>query len=174
MTTLKEKIQIIQRHFGADPDGKFGDKTADAIIATLPATPAVSVSQDPRPWNSGKASSFADPADIRAFRRCKAQGKSDQQCFKVGDNGIGKWGDDTTGAMPMCALPPDDWEAVAKPRGKLVIVRANGKEVVCELRDTMPRKKNVKNGAMIDLNPAAVAALGMKPPIMVNAEWRWA
>src|SRR5687767_7411763 len=43
----------------------------------------------------GLASAFAYHADIVAFRKCKAQGKSDQQCFKVGDNGIGLWGDAT-------------------------------------------------------------------------------
>lgn len=121
-----------------------------------------------------KASSFADPADVAAFRRCKAKGMSDQEAFKYGDNGIGKWGDDTTGPVPMCALPPEDWLPLGnKARGAKVRVCANGKEVICELRDTMPRKKNIKNGAGIDLNPAAVAALGMNPPIMVSATWEW-
>ena len=50
------------------------------------------------------ASSFADPADVRRFRACKAAGKSDQECFKVGDNGVGCWGDDTTTAVPMLSL----------------------------------------------------------------------
>lgn len=122
-----------------------------------------------------RASSFADPADVAAFRRCKAKGKSDQECFKVGDNGIGCWGDDTTGATPMCALPPEDWKPLGKAaRGARVRVKANGREVICELRDTMPKRANIKNGAGIDLNPAAVAALGLHPPIMINATWEWA
>jgi hypothetical protein len=121
------------------------------------------------------ASSFADPADVAAFRKCKASGKSDQECFAIGDNGIGKWGDDTTTSVPMCALPPEDWEPFgSSARGKRVIVVANGRSVVVELRDTMPHKANIKNGAGIDLNPAAVAALGLKPPIMVPATWQWA
>lgn len=120
------------------------------------------------------ASSFADPADVAAFKRCKAQGKTDQECFKVGDNGIGKWGDDTTANVAMCALPPEDWEHLgSKARGARVLVTANKRSVVAELRDTMPRKANIKNGAGIDLNPAAVAALGLKPPIMVPATWEW-
>ena len=124
--------------------------------------------------NHVKASSFADPADVAAFRRCKASGKSDQECFKVGDNGIGCWGDDTTADKPMCALPPEDWKPLgAKARGALVLVKANGREVVCELRDTMPQKANIKNGAGIDLNPAAVKALGLRQPIMVAATWEW-
>jgi hypothetical protein len=130
------------------------------------------------PYGSGihrvKASSFADTIDVRAFRRCKAKGGTDQECFKVGDNGIGKWGDDTTIEKPMCALPPDDWQHLGKAaRGAKVKVTVKGKSVVCELRDTMPWKKNIKNGAGIDLNPAAVAALGMKPPIMVDATWEY-
>lgn len=122
-----------------------------------------------------KASSFADPADVAAYRRCKAQGNSDEACFKVGDNGIGKWGDDTAAIIPMCALPPEDWSHLgAAARGAKVLVTANGKSVVCELRDTMPHRANITNGAGIDLNPAAVNALGYSPPIMIDAVWRWA
>lgn len=125
------------------------------------------------------ASSFADPADIRAFRQCKAKGGSDQQCFKKGDNGVGYWGDDcSAGAGPCCALPPDDiiakWGSVKSARKKKVRVKASGREIVCELRDRMPWKRNITNGAGIDLNPDAVGALGLKPPVMVAAEWDWA
>ena len=74
----------------------------------------------------------------------------------------------------MCALPREDWaEFGAKARGKRVSVWANGRNVICELRDTMPSRANIKNGAGIDLNPAACKALGLKPPIMVAAEWAW-
>lgn len=121
------------------------------------------------------ASSFADPADLRAFRRCKAQGKSDRECFKVGDNGIGCWGDDTAADRPMCALPPEDWRPLGKKaRGAAVLVEANGRRAACELRDTMPARRNIKNGAGIDLNPAACRALGLTPPVLVPATWRWA
>jgi len=121
-----------------------------------------------------KASSFADPADVRAFKRCKARGKTDQQCFRVGDNGIGCWGDDTTAPRPMCALPRDDWKHLgAAARGAQVEVTANGLTVICELRDTMPWKRNIKNGAGIDLNPEACAELGLTPPVMVRATWRY-
>ena len=125
-------------------------------------------------WRKVKASSFADPADKRAFDACKRRGGTDQQCFAVGDNCVGCWGDATDAARPMCALPLEDWAAFGKAaRGRLVEVRIGGKVVVCELRDTMPRKRYITNGAGIDLNPAAVAAFGLKPPIMVAAEWRW-
>ena len=127
-----------------------------------------------RPVHRVKASSFADPADVRAFRRCKAQGKTDRECFKVGDDGMGKWGDDTTANRPMCALPPEDWRPLgAKARGAKVRVVVNSRSVICELRDTMPAKRNIKNGAGIDLNPAACAGLGLRPPVLVAATWQW-
>jgi hypothetical protein len=65
--------------------------------------------------NTVKASSFADPADIKAFRRCKAAGHTDQYCFSKGDNGIGAWGGDTTSDFPLCALPRDDWKDYPNP-----------------------------------------------------------
>jgi hypothetical protein len=43
------------------------------------------------------ASSFADPNDVAAYRRAIAQGKTPAEALKVGDNGIGKWGDQTAG-----------------------------------------------------------------------------
>lgn len=126
------------------------------------------------PIHHVKASSFADPADIVAFKRCKASGKSDQECFKVGDNGIGKWGDDTTADIPMCALPPEDWQGKGfVARGKHVLVTSGDKSVTCELRDTMPHKAHITNGAGIDLNFAAAKALGHKPPFLIPATWQF-
>lgn len=162
------KIQQIQVILGVEPDGRWGPKSQAALdkLTTWPELPVV---------RSVKASSFADPADVAAFHACKATGKSDRECFAVGDNGVGCWGDDTTGPVPMCALPPEDWKPLGtKARGARVLVKANGREVVCELRDTMPRRANIKNGAGIDLNPAACAALGLRPPVMVAATWEWA
>lgn len=173
---MSAKWQQLQRFLGITADGIPGDQTADAVAAKLGLRwdhPAISSGSKVGQVHQVMASSFADPADVLAFRKCKAQGKSDQECFKVGDNGIGKWGDDTTADRPMCALPPDDWKALPNPRGAKVIVRANGRTVECELRDTMPAKKNIKNGCGIDLNPAAVKALGLKPPIKISATWQW-
>jgi hypothetical protein len=126
------------------------------------------------------ASSFADPEDIADYKKAIAAGKSEAEALKVGDNGIGKWGDITArDDVPMCALPPEDW--VAKwgrgngARGKKVAVTIKGKTVIGELRDSMPRKGNIKNGAGIDLNPGFAKAFGLKPPFLIKGvEWEWA
>lgn len=173
--TPTDKIKAIQELAGTTVDGIWGPKSQAALQALVslakegaPQQPADSA------VHAVKASSFADPADVAAFKRCKAQGKSDQECFKVGDNGVGKWGDDTTADTPMCALPPEDWQQFGNAaRGKKVLVKCEGREVVCELRDTMPKKENIKNGASIDLNPAAWKALGHTPPQMRAATWQW-
>ena len=61
----------------------------------------------------GFASSFADLADVRAFKRAKAKGMTDQEAFRYGDNGIGCFGDDvTTLKIPYVAVPPDDMVSV--------------------------------------------------------------
>lgn len=125
-----------------------------------------------------KASSFADLADVAAFHRCKARGKTDKECFRVGDNGIGCWGANTAQEVtPMCALPPDDMELRfgdwRKAKNAKVLVKANGREVVCILADRMPWKKNITNGCGIDLNPAAAKVLRLPPPFTVRAEWEW-
>jgi len=128
---------------------------------------------------NGFASSFADLADVRAFKRCKAQGKSDQQCFLVGDNGVGCFGDDvTTLHIPFVAVPPDDmiarWGSVKAAKHKNVLVTIGDKTIKCVVGDRMPWRKNIRNKAVIDLAPGAQAAFGLKPPFMVKASWRWA
>jgi|SRR6516164_6862600 hypothetical protein len=117
------------------------------------------------------ATSFADPDDIAAFKRCKESGMSDNEAFKYGDNGIGCYGDDTTKGI-CCALPPDamesKWGSVKAAKHKRVIVSVGDKQVTCVLKDRLPR--HVKK---IDLNPGACRALGLKPPVKVKAVWEW-
>lgn len=125
-------------------------------------------------WNKAIATSFADPEDVKAYRRAKAAGLSDQEAFKRGDNGVGCWGDDTTENRPMCALPPEDWKPLGKrARGARVEIETDRRSVVAELRDTMPHRRNIRNGAGIDLNPAAVAALGLRVPCHHPVKWRF-
>lgn len=127
----------------------------------------------------GFASSFADLADVRAFKRAKAKGMSDQEAFRYGDNGIGCFGDDvTTLKIPYVAVPPDDmverWGSVKAAKHKPVLVTINGATHRCIVGDRMPWRKNIRNKAVIDLAPGAQAAFGLKPPFMVPASWVWA
>ena len=125
-------------------------------------------------------SSFADPKDVAAYKRAIAEGKTEEQALKIGDNGIGKWGDNTArDDVPMCALPPEDWMAKwgtgAIARGKKVAVTYNGKTVIGELRDTMPHRAHITNGAGIDLNPGFAKAFGVTPPFLLHGvKWAWA
>lgn len=125
------------------------------------------------------ASSFADLEDLRKFKECIAKGKTEKQCIKVGDNGIGFTGlACASDKRCYCALPPDDWKpkwgSKSKASGKEVAVTFKGKRVVGKLGDTMPAKTNITNGAGIDLNPGFAKAFGEKPPFMLkNVEWEW-
>jgi len=131
-----------------------------------------------RPWTI--LATYADTMRVPAskglsLQKAKARGLSDDEAFKVGDNGIGKWGGDTKkGSGPAVALPPEDWKPFGKnPSGKKVLVKANGREVVAELRDTMPSKANITNGCLIDLNPDACEALDLSPPVKIHCTWQW-
>ena len=159
------KITQIQTILGVSPDGVWGP-VSQAALNTLVNTASC--------IHKVLASTFADPADVASFQKCKLKGGTDQECFSVGDNGIGKWGDDTTANIPNCALPPEDWMFLGtKARGAKVRVTANNKTVICELRDTMPHKANITNGCGLDLNPAAIRALGLEPPQEIPATWEW-
>lgn len=165
-------IEQIQTILGVTVDGQWGPKSQAALDV------AIAASQTPGDAHEVIASSFADPADVHAFRVCKDRGGSDQDCFKVGDNGVGKWGDDcTAGSGLACALPPEDWQQFsADARRKKVLIKSvdTGLEVIAELRDAMPHKANITNGAGIDMNFDAVTALGLKVPLMAKVIWAWA
>lgn len=160
-------LRTIQGILGVPQDGIFGPVSRAALNRAIIAADSARV------IHHGYASSFANPADLKDFKACKLTGKTDLACFRVGDNGIGKWGTDTTLPRPMCALPPEDWSFLPHPDGTLVEVKANGRTIICELRDSMPRRENIKNGCVIDLNPQSVADLGLKPPIRRMCSWKW-
>lgn len=166
------KIQEVQTILGVVADGEWGPKSQAALDAAKPRP------LPPGEWHNVKASSFADAADVAGYKRAKAKGMSDVEAFAHGDNGVGCWGDDCADGPPMCALPPDDMEArfgsVAAAKHAKVLVRVGQKDITCMLGDRMPWKRNIKNGCGIDLNPAACAALGLKPPMTTTAAWNWA
>lgn len=148
-------------------DGQFGPLSRRALAGwTAAHTPAV---------HEVFASTFADRDDVAAYRRAKARGLSDVQAFKLGDNGVGLWDNDTTeGSGPQCALPPEDWQHLEYPHGALVEVTIDGRTSTGKLGDTMPHRAAIKNGAGIDLNPDFIVALGKHPGGMWRATWRWA
>lgn len=163
---MNERIKQIQTILGVSTDGVWGTQSQAALNALIHSKTPL-------------ASSFADPADVLAFRRCKAAGGSDMECFRVGDNGIGCWGDSVAeGTGNACAVPPDKmiakWGSVEAAKYKQIKVIANGRTVACMLKDRMPWEKNITNGAIIDLSPDAVKALGLVPPILIPATWEWA
>lgn len=186
--TAKDTIKTIQELCQTPADGIWGNNSAKALaklISTDPDSewpPKQSTPQNSAPSTStaiaGKASSFADPADVAAFKKCKAQGNTDDVCFKVGDNGVGYTGLDTTNLnIPYVAVQPDymmsRWGSLSAASGKKVLVTISGKTEVCVVGDRMPWIKNTKNGAVIDLAPGAQKLFGLKPPFMVNASWSW-
>lgn len=167
-----DDIAAIQTIIGAEADHVWGPKSQKALDDLIARSRQPDDNNDVR---RGMASSFADPKDIKAFKACKAQGNTDLFCFSKGDNGVGVWGDRTDVDKPYCAIPRDDWQHLgAKARGKKVEVTIGDKTVICEVRDTMPYRKNITNGAIIDLNPGALKLFGLKPPIMKPCSWKWA
>lgn len=124
------------------------------------------------------ASDFASLADLAAFQRAKAAGMSDKQAFAVGDNGVGCWGDVTAQEhQPMCALPPEvmieKWGSVKAAAHKRVRVDLGHKSIICILADRMPHLENITNGCGIDLNPAALKALGLRSPLKIAVRYDW-
>ena len=159
----------IQKLLGVEADGFWGPVSQKAF-------------NDQRDGGAGggggtgfkaEASSFADPADVRAFERCKAQGKTDQACFRVGDNGIGQFGKITAQThTPMVAIHKDDmiarWGSVHGAAHRMVSVTINGKTIQASVEDRLGV------AGRIDLNPACAKQLGLTPPFLVkNCIWNW-
>jgi len=111
-----------------------------------------------------KATSFADEADLRAYNRAINDGFTPQEALRKGDNGLGAWNKSTVaGTGPCCALAPT---VEGFRRHAIVRVTFGDKFVDCDVRDIAPE-------GVIDLNPDAVAALGLRAPLSVMVDWFW-
>ena len=157
------KLQKIQRILDVDDDGFWGPISQAALNEEIDGQDGFSMT----------ASSFADPADVVAFNKCKQQGKTDQQCFKVGDNGIGQFGKITAqDQIAMVAVHADDmiarWGSVNGAAHRPVTVTVNGTTIDATVEDRIGVK------GRIDLNPAAAKQLGLTPPFLVPCVWKWA
>ncbi len=178
-----EKIKALQSILGVTPDGIFGPKSRAALEALI----LNGLIEPPSGIEHHViASSFADPADVKAFHKWfqiyKDLGFSDKVATKKalnkGDNALGVWEDDTSaGSGPSCALPPEKmkerWGSIDAAKHQLVLVSRDDHEVTCVLKDIMPPEGEITTAARIDLNPDAVAALGLVPPIMAPVVWKW-
>ena len=156
------KLQEIQAILGVEADGFWGPKSQAALNKQLGQGEGF----------SSTASSFADPADLMAFKKCKATGKTDLQCFKVGDNGVGQFGKITAQLRtPMVAVHAADmkvrWGSVNAAAHRPVTVTVKGKTVQATVEDRIGVE------GRIDLNPAAAKALGLTPPLLVPCVWKW-
>ena len=150
------KLRTIQAILGATEDGFWGSES-QALLNRYVENEEVF---------SALASSFADPEDIAAFIRCMDTGRTDLQCFRVGDNGIGQFGKITAQThTPMVALHAEDmrakWGSVAGAAHRPVKVWFGARMVFAMVEDRLGVE------GRIDLNPAAAATLGITPPFLV-------
>lgn len=110
------------------------------------------------------ATSFATRQDLAEFARRVCDGMSAHRALNYGDNGIGAWGDPTwkPHGPPMCALPRD---YATRNRPAVVSIQIDGerKAVRCICTDISP-------AGIVDLNPAALLALGFEPDADVRIE----
>src|SRR5436305_4015352 len=156
----------IQKLLGVKNDGFWGPKSQQVFNDEVEGTGGGN-----GPFEA-KASSFADPKDVEDFKKCKAQGKTDKQCFAVGDNGIGKFGKLTAqSTAPMVAIHPEDakkrWGSMNAAAHRLVRVTVGDNSVVASVEDQLGA------AGRIDLNPAAAKELGLNPPFLKPCVWKW-
>ncbi len=160
------KIQLIQFILGVEPDDIWGPASQKALDALVKKVTEIE--------HHGNASSFADPADVAAFNRCMALKHNEQECFKVGDNGIGCWQDDTTKGL-WCALPKRDiverWGSMDEGKHKQVMVTIKGLTHVLTVGDIMT--PDLSSGAIIDLAPDSCKLWNLRPPVIVPVVWQW-
>lgn len=155
---------LIQGILKVAMDGVWGPKSQTALNFAAALNPALITCE---------ASSFADPADVAAFNRCKLTGKTDLQCFAVGDNGIGQFGQITAQEhTPMIAvhgsLMKARWGSIQGAAHRPVIVTVKGITINATVED------RISAPGRIDLNPACAKQLGLRPPFVVPCTWQWA
>lgn len=119
-------------------------------------------------YNHGVASVFANRKDLARYREAKARGASEIEALRVGDNGRGKWGDDTTAPTPQVALPND---TAGLAHGRMVEIQGPKGTTIARVTDAMPSTPHLRGRANVDLNPAAAAAVGSTG--LDHVRWRF-
>lgn len=159
-----DKIERIQKLLEVPADGRWGVISQGAFNSHLGQNGKVF---------SMKASSYADPADLVAFNKCKAKGKSDNECFKVGDNGIGQFGKITAQEKTsMVAVHKDRmierWGTVNGAAHRPVEVTINNRTFQATVED------RISAPGRIDLNPACLKLAGLQAPLdPTPCTWKW-
>lgn len=115
-----------------------------------------------------KATSFATDQDLIAWDKCKDAVHTDSYCWSTpggGDNGEGKWGDDTTSRThAFCALGP----SLQKKHQSIKVTLFHkdgtkmGKSFICKQGDGGNEDK-------IDLNPGSLLSAGLDPNTELDA-----
>jgi hypothetical protein len=159
----------IQKLLNVEDDGFWGPKSQEALNDELAGGGGEGGGNGPF---EAVASSFADPKDLEDFKKCKARGKTDKECFKIGDNGIGKFGKLTAQTTtPMVAVHPSDakkrWGSMDAAAHRMVRVTVDNKSVEASVEDQLGV------AGRIDLNPASAKKLELNPPFTVNCTWEW-
>lgn len=158
-------IEQIQAEIGATVDGKWDMEDQEAFNAI----------KSDGTWRNTKFTSFADPADVVAFNKCKRNtGKSDVYCFGFGDNGIGQFGKITAqDHTAMVAIHGDEmvrqWGSRSGAAHRPVEIKLPGTDLIVEATC----EDRISAVGKVDLNPAAFKALGLKAPFVVKGQWRW-
>jgi hypothetical protein len=169
----KLTLRKLQRILGSAPEAIWGTGSEAALERIIRSGGRVA---EAAPTGEEEfealASSFADEEDVAAFVRCKNRGKSDRECFRVGDNGIGQFGKITAQLhTPMAAVHAEDmiarWGSVRAAAHKRVRVTVRGRTVIASVEDRLGVR------GRIDLNPAAAKALRLTPPFLISCTWSW-
>ncbi len=144
----------------ADSVGTGGSLTP---TTTDPAAFGNAGAPDANGYHLALGTGFGGNGDLARYNAAKASGATEAQALAVGDNGIGKWGANTAGNVPLVALAPQIARAYGldpnQLNGQLVQASYGGKTVTAKVGDVLP--DNSKNGSAIDLNPAALNQLGV-------------
>jgi hypothetical protein len=115
-----------------------------------------------------RATSFATPQDIAAYRKCRDAGHSDAFCTSHpggGDNGEGKWGDDTTSTtVAYCALGPS---LQKKHQAVHVVLFTRKGKPLGNPFDCI--QGDGGDEGIIDLNPGSLVAAGLPHDMELDA-----
>lgn len=122
---------------------------------------------------NGKADSFADYSDLVAYIHARdVLGLTHDKALALGDDGRGASGKVTSQThTPMCALCPEHFQG--HHYGDKVIVLWKNYSVLCELADVRPAFTKIKDGSIIELNPAFFTAVNATPDTIEGVSWTW-